>query len=219
MIPRTDILPAGQRAFWDAWGPAVPDRFALYGGTAVALRYGHRVSVDFDFFTETALDEPGLRATLPCLAGATVLRRQPDTLVVSQPMPAGPVKLSFFAGIDFGRVGVPDRVAGFPPVASPIDLLATKLKVLLERVEVKDYLDVEALLRGGLSLGEGIAAAAALFGRAVNPLDMAKAVAWFRDGGLDAALPQGTKAYLTEASRRFEPTLSPPPILSRRLAG
>ncbi|WP_373321508.1 nucleotidyl transferase AbiEii/AbiGii toxin family protein [Rivihabitans pingtungensis] len=30
--------------------------FVLYGGTAIALRLGHRESVDFDFFSDRPLD-------------------------------------------------------------------------------------------------------------------------------------------------------------------
>jgi hypothetical protein len=33
----------------------VPEQYVLYGGTAVALRYGHRNSVDFDFFLPTVV--------------------------------------------------------------------------------------------------------------------------------------------------------------------
>jgi hypothetical protein len=32
---------------------ATPDHFTLYEGTALALRLGHRQSVDFDFFSRT----------------------------------------------------------------------------------------------------------------------------------------------------------------------
>lgn len=49
MQPRLDILPAQQRSLWPELA-AVPRRFILYGGTAIALQLGHRVSIDFDFF-------------------------------------------------------------------------------------------------------------------------------------------------------------------------
>lgn len=217
MTWRLDVLPSAQRAFWDGEAERVPAHYVLYGGTAVALRHGHRQSVDFDFFTEAALDEPALRAALPLLAGAIVLHRAPGTLTVSVALAGEPVKLSFFAGITFGRVGVPERHGPQPPLASPLDLLATKLKALLERIEPKDYLDVEVLLRSGLSLEAGTAALHALFGTAVNPLDVAKAVAWFREGGLEARLPEGTRRYLTERAAAFQPPAAALPILSHRL--
>ena len=48
--PRLDVLPDEQRALWPALA-SVPDAFVLYGGTALALRLGHRTSVDFDCFS------------------------------------------------------------------------------------------------------------------------------------------------------------------------
>ena len=53
--PRLDALPAAQRAVWPALG-GVPDSFVLYGGTALALRLGHRTSVDFDFFSAEPIE-------------------------------------------------------------------------------------------------------------------------------------------------------------------
>ncbi len=44
------ILPKPQRVFLPLL-EQVPKRFILYGGTAIALRLGHRESVDFDFFS------------------------------------------------------------------------------------------------------------------------------------------------------------------------
>ena len=38
--------------------------FSLVGGTALALRYGHRRSVDLDLFTEGELDQELLREAL-----------------------------------------------------------------------------------------------------------------------------------------------------------
>jgi Nucleotidyl transferase AbiEii toxin, Type IV TA system len=61
-----DILPAPQRRLW-ADLDAVPSRFVLYGGTAVALRLGHRASIDFDFFTSQPLD-PEPQSTLKALS-------------------------------------------------------------------------------------------------------------------------------------------------------
>ncbi|MEG2185298.1 MAG: nucleotidyl transferase AbiEii/AbiGii toxin family protein, partial [Cloacibacillus sp.] len=50
--PKVEILPAAQRELWPLLSE-VPQDFVLYGGTAVALWFGHRTSVDFDFFSTT----------------------------------------------------------------------------------------------------------------------------------------------------------------------
>jgi hypothetical protein len=214
----SSIFPQAQKEFWDALAGAVPDHFVLYGGTAVALRFGHRSSIDFDYFTDQGVSYDGLAETLPDLAEASVLQRAANTVVVSMAMPSGDVKLSFFGGLAFGRVGVPDRADGKATIAASIDLLATKLKALHDRVEPKDYLDIEVLLKSGLTLNQGIAAAKSLFGQALNPLDTAKAVGWFKDGDLESKLPAGTRSYLAAASARFDPKIVLPPIKSRALA-
>ncbi|WP_443747297.1 nucleotidyl transferase AbiEii/AbiGii toxin family protein [Asticcacaulis solisilvae] len=54
--PRTDILPEAQRQLRPYLAEVTRQGFVLYGGTAIALRLGHRVSVDFDFFHHLPLD-------------------------------------------------------------------------------------------------------------------------------------------------------------------
>jgi len=106
-------------------------------------RLGHRSSIDFDFFTERPLDREKLQRKFTFLRRSTLIQDRPDTLSVLAPMADGSVKVSFFGGIDIGRAGVPDVTPdGVVEVASLLDLLATKLKVLQQRIEAKDYLDM-----------------------------------------------------------------------------
>lgn len=219
MKPHLEVLAPAQRELWDEDARAIPAGWVLYGGTAIALRLGHRRSVDFDFFSDLPLDEDELRRAVPCLRTAQVLHRAPNTLDVSVPFSTGEVKVSFFGGIGFGRVSQPDLADNGIEVAGALDLLAIKLKVLLQRVEAKDYVDIDVLLRSGLSLSEGLSAAAALFPLAMNPIDAAKALAWFKDGHLETRLPEGTKRALTLASSSIDPAaIHPAPRLSEHLA-
>jgi len=219
MTLHLEVLPPAQATFWREAASRVPRHFALYGGTAIALQLGHRVSVDFDFFSDQALDRIALHAALPELDVATVLQAGADTLVVTAGAAVASVKLSFFGGLRFGRVGEPQRAENGVAVAAPLDLLATKLKTLHDRVEARDYVDIEALLRSGLKLDDGLAAAMALFGPALNPLDTAKAVGWFKDGGLESALSEPSRRYLAAAAAAFNPAVAPMPIRSHSLAG
>ena len=173
----------------------------LYGGTAIALRFGHRESVDFDFFSERALDKQAVRSVSPLLENAGVLQDQPETLTLAVPVPGAdvPVKVSFFGGITFGRVGEPDVSENGVLIASPADLLATKLKVMLERVEAKDYRDVAMLVRAGVELSRGLAAAALLFKPAFQPSESLKALVYFKGGDLDT-LSRTERLVLTEAA-------------------
>ena len=184
--PRLEILPEGQRSLWPTLAALAPLGWVLYGGTAIALRYGHRVSVDFDFFSAQPLHRQELALALPWLASAVVLQDQPETLTLLVPVaPDNEVKVSFFVGMVIGRVSDPEiSNDGVAQVASPLDLLATKLKVLLQRAERKDYLDVATLLQSGLSLADGLAAANALYGSSFPPEEALKALVYFADGDL-----------------------------------
>src|SRR5437870_13381754 len=59
--PRIEILPPAQREFW-LERPSIPQCFVLYGGTAIALRLGHRSSEDFDFFSSNQFETATLLA-------------------------------------------------------------------------------------------------------------------------------------------------------------
>lgn len=114
---------------------------------------------------------------------AKTLQEEANTLVVQSDMPASAVKVSFFGNIDFGRVDDPLKTKdGVLLVASAEDLLATKLKAILDRAEAKDYVDIAVLLKAGLSLERGLGAFQAIFKQDASlPL---KAIGLFKDGDL-----------------------------------
>jgi len=117
---------------------------------------------------------------------------------VLAPSQGDTVTISFFDEIKFGRVGEPqladDRVC---EIASEIDLLGTKLKVLLERIETKDYRDIAALLRHGVALEKGLGAARALYGEAFAPAAALKALTYFEPPEL-STLEQEDREYLID---------------------
>ena len=203
--PILDILPQAQRELWPAL-VGIPDNFVLYGGTALALRLGHRSSVDFDFFSSQTLDTEALYK-IPFIADAEVLQREPTALTLSV-NPPDPVKVSFFGDIGFGRVGNPDQTAdGVLAVASLLDLFGTKLKVLLQRVAARDYLDLAAILRVGIPLQDGLGAAVALYGNEFPPTDAVKALAYYEEavaGQVDGA----TRRLLTQQASRWDFTVT-----------
>lgn len=201
--PHLSILPLAQRDLWPQLGAASSLGFVLYGGTAIALRLGHRSSIDFDFFTERPLDKIALREVFAFLGKAQLLQDRPDTLTVNvfpETSPAYPVKISFFGGIDFGRYSDPDVTDdGTLQVAALDDLMATKLKVMLQRVEARDYEDVAAMLKAGQRLDRGLAIARAMFGRDFQPSESLKALTWFEGGDL-RRIPEETRKLLIEAA-------------------
>ena len=157
--PRIEILPPAQKEIWPQLAPAPDLSFVLYGGTAVALHLGHRVSIDFDFFKAEPLEKARIAASFPFVRNARIIQEDENTLVIDVSMPSGPVKVSFFGGLALGRINDPfrtrDRVL---VVASLEDLLATKLKAILDRAEAKDYRDISAMLSAGVSLEKALGA-------------------------------------------------------------
>ncbi len=200
--PFASILPRAQQQLWPELRATVAMGFVLYGGTAVALRLGHSASVDFDFFSEKPLDREALQAHFPFMARATVLQDERNALTVVVPNAGGEgvyVKVSFFGAIGFGRVGEPDLTEdGVLEVASLDDLMATKVKVVLQRAEAKDYRDIAAMVGAGISLDKGLAAAREIFGPNFQPSESLKALVFFRDGDL-ATLTKEEKSTLVNA--------------------
>ena len=218
-MTRYDILPPGQRALLPSLRPLRDLGLVLYGGTAIAMRLGHRQSVDFDFFTDGRHDRRRWLESAPALAWAEVLQDEADAwTVLADPgaSAGGPVKLSFFSGLGFGRVGVPSNSDGGElRLASLDDLMGHKLKVLLQRVEAKDYQDIAAMIRNGQPLARGVGAAMALFPGFPVP-EALRTLTYFKEGDL-SRLNVADREILVRSGREFDQAV-PMPILSRSLA-
>ena len=93
--PRIDVLPPSQRALWPELR-AVPRRYVLYGGTALALRLAHRASVDFDFFAHDPLDHRELEQALSFVKQGETVLEGPNERTVLTGRAGASVKVSFF---------------------------------------------------------------------------------------------------------------------------
>lgn len=213
LTPRLDVLPQGQRLIWDRLGTTPPD-FVLYGGTALALRLGHRYSVDFDFFSCRSFEPLTMARSIAYLADQIITQQGPDTLSCDVDSGKGLVKISFFGGLSLGQIEAPDRAASNAiAIASLMDIFGMKCATVPQRNESKDYLDIHALLTlGKISLAEGIASARAIYGRQYNPALTLQALAYFDD--LPESLSDSVKADLRAAvksvSLRDLPVLTVP---------
>jgi Nucleotidyl transferase AbiEii toxin, Type IV TA system len=201
--PRLEILLAAQRRLWSEFS-AVPEEFVLYGGTAVALHLGHRHSIDFDFFGNSAFDPSVLETGIPFLGGAKTVQRERNTLsaVVDR---GGRVKVSFFGVPNLPRLGQPHVSKDNKlRVASLLDLAGTKASVLQVRAEAKDYIDMDALMTmGKITLPTALAAAQKLYGSSFNPEVTLKALSYFGDGNLHT-LADDVKRRLVVAAREVD---------------
>jgi hypothetical protein len=195
--PRIDVLPPAQKEIWPQLAPASDLSFVLYGGTAVALHLGHRVSIDFDFFGSAPLEKARIEAGFGFFRGAQTIQEHENTLVLNVAMPSGQVKVSFFGGLGLGRINDPLQTRdAVLLVASLEDLLATKLKAILDRAEAKDYRDIAAMLSAGVSLEKALGAFAGNYRR--DPALPLKALGFFKDGDLPS-LPKVDQGLLRAA--------------------
>jgi hypothetical protein len=195
--PKTEILPKPQQEIWPLLAPAPGLSFVLYGGTAVALYLGHRRSVDFDFFRSEPLDKKELEASFEFMRDAQTIQEDENTLVVIAQMPSGPVKVSFFGGLSIGRINEPLQTTDSTLlVASIEDLLATKLKAIMDRAEAKDYRDISAILSAGVSLEKALGAFAKICRK--DPGLPLRAMGFFKDGDLPS-LPKADQDVLRKA--------------------
>ena len=145
---RLDTLPESQRQIWPELD-AVPDHFVLYGGTALALQLGHRISEDFDFFSSEGFDPDRLRRDLPFFQDLDVsnpeiwVHCKQDNLEAFVERGGGIVKVAFFGGLSkLKRIEEPLRAKGSRvQVASLVDLAGMKMRVIQMRGSWKDYVD------------------------------------------------------------------------------
>ena len=186
--PKLEVLPAPQQRLWDEL-VQTPSDFVLYGGTALALRLGHRTSEDFDFFSSKPFAPAALQRDIPYLLDGEVIQSETSTLTVIVER-HGPVKVSFFGGLKLNRVQDPDVAfdRGIR-VASLLDVAATKMVTIQQRAQAKDYLDVLALAEAGVPLPAALAAAVAVYGHGFNGLLSLKALTYFADGDLGSLSP------------------------------
>jgi hypothetical protein len=203
--PILAILPPPQLQLWLELD-ATPEHFTLYGGTALALRFGHRTSVDFYFFSNQPFDPDELARAVPYLEGTERVQVAPNTLTCRVER-GGPVLVSFFGGLGLGQVAPRDQAEGKTLyVASLLDLAGTKVALVQKRAEVKDYLDIDMLIRNGIDLPTALAAGRIVYGRSFNPMTTLKALSFFDDL---PALPAEVQQCLITAVKAVNPASIP----------
>lgn len=146
-----DVILPNQRDLLVRLGPIVTEEnFYLAGGTAAAIQVGHRRSVDLDWFTAGRIPDP--------LRLARQLKDRGMPLVVEAVdegtlhAEAGGIRVSFFE-YRYRAMRAPvtwDTCAC--RLAAPEDLACMKLSAITGRGVKKDFVDIYALCRAGLSI-------------------------------------------------------------------
>ena len=116
--------------------------FYLAGGTALALRLGHRKSVDLDYFIQKEVDTRKLQETLFKVfpsAKVQVTFEEKNTLWCS----INSVKVSFISRFD--HMLDPVEIADHFRLAGVKDITVMKLSAICGREEYKDYFDLACI--------------------------------------------------------------------------
>ena len=164
--PKLDILPPAQKELWPQLKDT-PKQFVLYGGTAIALRYGHRVSEDFDFFSTKQFDIKKTVSDIPYVKNTenAIFRQSEYHVDYLINLKAGQVKVTFLNRVSVmpGCINAPDLATDNNiKIASPLDLMAGKIFALQARSKDRDYHDLGELIKNGVSLQRGFEAAHAI---------------------------------------------------------
>lgn len=163
-IPKIEILPEAQKAIWPHLS-LIPSHFTLFGGTAVALRYGHRESMDFDFFSNSSFDIHDFLNNTILPNGFSfdhsILGLNENHIVLKTTLSSKHpsfVKITLLnnPNLYLGNFNLPTPVSeNGVNIASPIDLMANKILAFTQRFAVKDYIDIVEIANNGVTLEIG----------------------------------------------------------------
>jgi predicted nucleotidyltransferase component of viral defense system len=117
--------------------------FNLVGGTALALRYGHRLSVDLDLFATEPFDNNliynELISIFPSLRVSTLQSKVGIFGFIDD------VKVDFIQYFKFPLIDEVQVVDGVR-IVSDADIAAMKIFAILQRAKKKDFFDLSLLL-------------------------------------------------------------------------
>ena len=171
--------------------------FYLGGGTAVALRLGHRRSVDLDFFAPSPIDTLQLRQNLSSCGSFELDEEGPGTLhgIFNQ------VKVSFLE-YDYPLLDPRVPYEGIA-MAGLKDLACMKLDAIASRGKKRDFIDVYAIAQTGPFLGEMLEWFEKKYGSIqYNSLHLLKSLTYFEDAEGDPS-PVFLKPMSWEEVKQF----------------
>ena len=148
----------------------------LGGGTACALHLGHRISVDFDFFTPKAFDASQVLKSLKKIGRFKLEEQSKGNL------------LGAFEKIRFSLFTYPYPVL-FPlgtylgvPVLDLRDIAAMKIAAIGSRGIKRDFIDLYFMCRSGISLEDGLSLYQRKFGESASQrIHLQKSLIYFAD--------------------------------------
>jgi hypothetical protein len=189
-------------------GIASDDQFFLAGGTGLALRLGHRLSEDLDWFTPGQFSVPELEQKLGQLPEKPTAVQQNGAQTLRAYY--GDLETSFIAYHQVPAKPEVVKVGGAQIALADMEILAAmKAAAVHDRGARRDFIDIHAISgEPGWSVGRFIEHAARLL--PLQPEQVARALLYYADAEREP-MPKGckvswekVKADLTKGVRQWE---------------
>ena len=119
------------------------EKFYLVGGTALALKYNHRLSVDLDLFSTEEFDKEIVLNSLLKTFPAAEYRA--DSNPIGLFCMINNIKVDIIKNHYFKQIDTPDIIDGIRMFGDK-DLIAKKIFAILKRARKKDFYDIAELL-------------------------------------------------------------------------
>jgi len=174
----TGTLPAPAQKSLAVLGKSncLPPQTYLAGGSGLALYLGHRISVDFDFFTPEHFNQETLAATLSEHGNFTTTSINPDTLLGV----FDETKFSIFR-YQYPLLFPTNDCQGIQ-VADKQDIAAMKIAAVMDRGTKKDFIDLYFLAKDGITLADSLKLYDKKYGSlASNAYSILKSLTYFVD--------------------------------------
>lgn len=151
--------------------------YFLVGGTAIALQIGHRMSVDYDLFTEKKIKRISIKKILDESKFPTekIIFEAEEQLHI----PVNGVKITFF-NYPFA-ISHLLKFKGIITMPALVDLAAMKAYALGGRAKWRDYVDLYFILKQHHAFSEITARANKLFGSFFNAKLFREQLSYFGD--------------------------------------
>lgn len=143
---RTVLTKASQNALAILGKSGLMSAAYLAGGSSLALRFGHRYSEDFDFFTPDSFNPAILCASLKKIGVFNESLVKGITLLGE----FNGVKFSYFE-YDYPLIAKTADYLGVK-IADPKDIAAMKLAAVMDRGTKRDFVDLYTLVKRGMKL-------------------------------------------------------------------
>ncbi|MFN4212504.1 MAG: nucleotidyl transferase AbiEii/AbiGii toxin family protein [Microgenomates group bacterium] len=155
----------------------LPPKTYLAGGSALALQYGHRISVDFDFFTPKEFKSKEIAQKLSQIGKFTLQEAADKNTLLGL---FNGVKFSLFL-YQYPLIFQPKKFLDIA-LADPKDIAAMKLAAVMDRGTKKDFIDLYFLNKNGISIEEAFSYYDKKYKLLANNIySLIKSLAYFED--------------------------------------